>query len=239
LIWVELKTLVYQQHAALSQPNEPLLMVNLDSRLATAERPQRPSRHRRGTPSRPIARPLETAAAFKAAIYQKGWSIVGLAKHWGMTREWLLKLAADTERPRYFDDAVRGLPRIGKPIPLRAQWSAALDGRDAPAPVAKPGFRYRGYLTVGTVVVATRYIGSIADEGMRGLVVQVLVDSDEERYRVLFETGELELFDPASVDMYLQDVGLQQEALRPYRYIDDNQVRRDYDDGMFDFGQGA
>lgn len=193
------------------------------------------TRKRRGAPKKPVPRPLRESVAFKAAIYAKGWSIAGLAKHWEISREWLLKLAADEQRPRHYDDAVAGLPRIGPPITLRAAWSAKLDGRELPAKIHVPGLRYRNYLFVGAIVVALKDVGSLAEEGMRGYVVHVHQRDNHESYRILFETGAIEVFNPELVDEYIQDVGLQSRAALPYRYIDDSTVLEHFEAGHFDF----
>jgi hypothetical protein len=198
------------------------------------------SRHRaaRRTSAAPAAampRPLQHAVAFKAAIYERGWSLTALAERWGMTRDGLLKIARDENRSLHFDDAVRGLKRNGPPIALRATWKALLAGAPPPPKTIRPGLRYRGYLVVGAVVAAIKHVGSIAEEGMHGIVVRVCADRFHEKYRVLFETGHLETFTPDQVDEYLQDVGLVREELQHYAYTDDDTVMRDFENGLFDF----
>jgi hypothetical protein len=184
----------------------------------------------------PLPRPLQQSAAFKAAIYGKGWSLKALAERWGMTLDGLLKIARDESRPVHFDDAVHGLKKVGPPIKLRKAWTAILSGQAQPeARTRKPGLRYRGYLNVGSVVAAIKAVGSIAEEGMHGIVVQVRQTEGVEAYRVLFETGELETFDPDLVDEYLQDVGLRKDVLSTYCYIDDESVLREYNSGRFEF----
>jgi len=190
---------------------------------------------RRGRGPKPASRPLQDPAAFKAAIYAKGWTLKELAARWGMTLDGLLKLARDENRSVRFDDAVRGLKRVGPSIKLRRAWRASLDGEDAPPRTRPPGLRYHGYLVVGAVVAATKDVGSIAEEGMHGIVLQVIADRTQEIYRVLFETGEVEVFTPDLVDAYLQDVGLQREDLMQYCYNDDATVAMDFARGAFAF----
>ena len=50
-------------------------------------------------------------------------------------------------------------------------------------------------------------MGSLAQEGERGVVVRVIPGMFEERYVVRFEAGEEE-FSPELVDQYLVDTGL-------------------------------
>lgn len=58
------------------------------------------------------ARPLTlmTPNEFRAEIKRKGWTFVELGERWCMSANWLAKVAARADRPRYWDDAVRGLP---------------------------------------------------------------------------------------------------------------------------------
>ena len=195
------------------------------------------ARRCRVEPARSQPRPLQQPAAFKAAIYAKGWSLKALAERWGITADGLLKVARDENRSLHFDDAVRGLKRIGPPIKPRRAWRAALDGEPAPARRRSAGLRYRGYLVVGAVVAAVKDVGSIAEEGMHGIVLQVIAERAQEAYRVLFETGELETFTPELVDEYLQDVGLQRPELAHYRYVDDETVKRHLEAGALVFTQ--
>lgn len=51
-----------------------------------------------------------TPNEFRAEVKRKGWSFVKLGEHWGMSANWLIKVAGRVDRPRYWDDAVRGLP---------------------------------------------------------------------------------------------------------------------------------
>jgi hypothetical protein len=186
---------------------------------------------RLGASAKTVRVPL-TPAAFKAAAYAKGWSLKALADRWGFTAEWLTRLAGNSKRPAYFDDAVRGLPRVGPPRLMPKTWRDQLVG--APAP-AGPGFRYRGYLVVGAVVAASKAVGSMADEGMHGIVVNVASDQSQEVYRVVFETGEMESFTPDMVDEYLVGTGLERDELMQYRYVNDERVMQDYREGRFVF----
>lgn len=218
--------------------------AQLDSRSATTAAPRR-----RGKRPAPQARPLSqyqrarlTPVQFKAALYAKGWQLKDIAEYWGGTREWVTRVAKDPTRPIYFDHAVRGLPRRGRPIPLPPSWIKALkDGqadavRQAPAVrPAAPGFEYQGYLLVGTILVVSKYLGEEIDEGMRGIVVGVDKAPDGERYAVVFESGVVEHFRSKDVEAYLAETGLDQAGLQAYRYTSDDQVRDDFDRGLFEF----
>lgn len=56
--------------------------------------------------------PVERLApeAFKAALLARGWNSEKLAVRWELTRRRLDQLISDPDRPRYYEDALRGLP---------------------------------------------------------------------------------------------------------------------------------
>ena len=181
--------------------------------------------------------------AFKAAAYAKGWTLQALAERWGISAEQVSRMAANTNRAGYVDDAVRGLPRIGKPLPARRAWvrdGLELVAGPSAAEMARragPGMRYHGYMVVGAVVAVAKDLGSLAEEGMRGIVVQrtELMQPRREIYRVLFETGELESFDADLVDQYLVTTGLERQSMQAYRFAGDDKVRQDFEAGAFAF----
>ncbi len=51
-----------------------------------------------------------TPNEFRAELKRKGWTYVELGERWGMSANWLAKVGGREDRPRYWDDAVRGLP---------------------------------------------------------------------------------------------------------------------------------
>lgn len=151
-------------------------------------------------------------AQFKALVRLKGWTYEGLSKRWGVSRVWVSKIASNPDRPAHYVDAVFGLPENGeKGSSARAnnkylkRIGAIIE---ASAPKAKgPGFRYQGYFVLGRIVTAAVEVGSLAQEGERGVVVRVIPSMFEERYVVRFNSGEEE-FSPELVDQYLVDTGL-------------------------------
>lgn len=182
--------------------------------------------------------------AFRAAVYAKGWTLRALAERWEITPETVYRLAANACRAAYLDDAVRGLPRVGRALPVRPAWSSSAVLEPAGDLVerarrAGPGMRYHGYMVVGAVVAVGKDLGTVAEEGMRGIVVQVstLMQPMRELYRVIFETGELESFDADLVDEYLVTIGLEREELKAYRFRGDAQVVVDFGEGLFEFNE--
>lgn len=52
-----------------------------------------------------------TTAEAKDELQRKGWTITALAEWWGFSRVYVGRLVNAEDRPRHFDDAIRGLPR--------------------------------------------------------------------------------------------------------------------------------
>ncbi len=52
--------------------------------------------------------------AFANELESKGWTAELLGKRWGVTKRRIQQIIADTDRPRYYDDAVKSLPILIK-----------------------------------------------------------------------------------------------------------------------------
>ncbi|QTF14341.1 helix-turn-helix domain-containing protein (plasmid) [Xanthomonas citri pv. phaseoli var. fuscans] len=57
--------------------------------------------------------PQMTPDQFKAEIQRKGWTFKAVAERWGVSPNWVSKLARNNNRALHWDDAVRGLPMLG------------------------------------------------------------------------------------------------------------------------------
>lgn len=55
-----------------------------------------------------------TPEEFRKLLSDKGWSPDMLAIRWGMSKRRIQQIAADADRPRYYDDAIGNLPTIVK-----------------------------------------------------------------------------------------------------------------------------
>lgn len=53
-----------------------------------------------------------TPDAFKAEISRKGWDAQMIATRWAISKRRVLQIIADSDRPRYYDDAIMALPAI-------------------------------------------------------------------------------------------------------------------------------
>ena len=55
-----------------------------------------------------------TPEAWRGELESKGWTADMLALRWGMSKRRVQQIAADDDRPRYYDDAVRALPVVAE-----------------------------------------------------------------------------------------------------------------------------
>nr|BDF97428.1 helix-turn-helix transcriptional regulator [Pseudomonas aeruginosa] len=60
-------------------------------------------------------RPL-SPEEFRAELAARGWDAKTLALYWEMTPRRGRQISADANRPRYYDDALRGLPAFSAAI---------------------------------------------------------------------------------------------------------------------------
>lgn len=192
---------------------------------------------------------------WKALVRAKGWTYKELAERWdGKTPEYISMIGRDPNRPKHYDDAVIGLPTRGKgkratvaQIMRRAAKGAdvlALTTSSTGAvPAARrrpagPGYRYHGFLQIGDVVTVSTDLGQMASEGDRGVVVELMDTGKGERYRIVFESGQADVFEPDHVDRYLVAAGLTDEGAAGYVYENEEQLRQDFASGQFDFRRG-
>lgn len=187
-----------------------------------------------------------TPEQFKALAKHKGWKLVDIAKRWGVTGDWIAREARNPNRAIRFDDALHGLPNLNRALQDVARRERAarialerLQNKKAAAPpVQRPvpaGYRYRDYLTVGSIVTAGVEVGSVAEEGMRGIVFEVRDLGSSQQFGVIFESGLWDWFAPDHIDAYLVSTGLDCAAAQEYRYVDEISLQRDFDVGLFEF----
>ncbi len=53
-----------------------------------------------------------TPEEFKSEVSRRGWTYRALAERWGVTENYVSKLARNPKRALHWDDAVRGLPTV-------------------------------------------------------------------------------------------------------------------------------
>lgn len=185
-----------------------------------------------------------TPEQFKALAKYKGWKFKMLAERWGLTPEWVSNISRDPKRDLRYDDALIGLPNLHKLArdlrarnrQVEAAMRKAVPGEGtARTTYVPPGYRYRGYLTLGMIVTASEDVGSMAEEGMRGIVFQIIDNGKEEIYGIIFETGLWDWFAPQHIDACLATTGLVAAEVENYRYRDEVALQEDFAAGMFDF----
>ena len=184
-----------------------------------------------------------TREEFRALAKAKGWKFTMLAARWGVTPEWVSNISRDLQRDLRYDDALYGLPNLHhlkRDLRQRdRELSVALQEQQARratrSVLSVPGHRYRGYLVPGAVVTVATAFGSIAEEGQRGIVLQVDQSDGQEIYDVVFENGEHDWFAPDAVDRYLVATGLIAAGVVTYRYRSAVALAIDVRSGAFDF----
>lgn len=181
----------------------------------------------------------------RAILRDKGWTITGFAKFLGITRAWATRVIDDPDRARCYTEAIWGLPHqkyLSRVRSHREAVVARLEGLPlAPKPEKKKilgyGYRYREYLPVSAVVQATTEVGSIAEEGARGIVLAVSDTGTEDRYGIVFESGLFEWFRPNDVDACLASIGIELDQLRNYVFQSEEVVAEEFGRGLFSFWQ--
>jgi len=186
-----------------------------------------------------------TPQQFKALAKLKGWTYRAMAARWGMQPESLSGIARNSNRPIRYDDMLYGLPNLNylakeqKIRVTQVEKACALFDKKKSSMVAKQpcskGFRYHDYLFIGSILSVTSDVGSVAEEGMRGVVFDVQRDGEQEIYGVLFDNGLYDWFPPDYVDIYLAGIGLEDVKNKGYRFIDQETLERDYQRQQFNF----
>lgn len=179
---------------------------------------------------------------YKAILEGKGWTYKELAAYWGFTRAWLSRIVSNPLRARHFDDALMGLPsktnlERGLKSRLRIADGFIHSGK-ASKERRKPqiGGTYASAFNVGTIISASDDIGSLATQGMRGLVFQVTQsDLNIESMGVIFENGLFDWFTPFYIDKYLVQTGLEDSNALNYRFISDTELTSDFNQDAFNF----
>lgn len=187
-----------------------------------------------------------TPAEFKALAKFKGWTYRALAQRWGLQPESISAIARDPNRATRYDDMLHGVPnqrylardlrrlagQVAEAVSL-ATGPVATD--NAPAVPKGPGFRFHGYIVAGSVVTATTQVGSMAEEGSRGVVFNVQTELDREVYGIIFETGLWDWFPPNYIELYVADIGLIDEGIKNYVFTCAETLKDDFDNNKFDF----
>lgn len=175
---------------------------------------------------------------FKAVVAAKGWTYRELATRWGVSSVWISNVARNPERAAHYDDAVLGLPsrrHLRRNEKRRQALVDALVRKHAGERPTTGAYRYHGALSVGSIVTAAEEVGSIAEEGMRGIVFQVEDHGAGEKYGIIFETGLWDWFQPEHVDQCLAETGLIDQGSKGYQFRSEGELARDFAEHKFSF----
>lgn len=156
-----------------------------------------------------------SAAEFRNEIQLKGWSQENLAARWQITPGYLSKIINNPKRPPHWNDAVTALPvltasqarSVAKdrksllPRKLPARPEATTKGSTLEKCEDSRGFRYAGYLVVGSVLVTDNF-GDYPD-GTECQVIQVNQTATVEQYKILFPHDEQFWVTPDEIDAHL------------------------------------
>lgn len=189
--------------------------------------------------------PRLTPEQFKALAKWKGWTFREISERWGITTVWMSKITSNPDRAPHYDDALVGLPNkrtMARDARVLEKRLAALVGakrfdREAKETARRPSgeYRYHGFFTVGAILTAASEIGSLAEEGARGIVFQVQDSGRGERYGVIFETGLWDWFEPKHIDDMLVMTGLTDTELGDFVFEDEEQLQAAFEAGQFTF----
>lgn len=144
----------------------------------------------------------------KAILKAKNWSISNLALYWGKSRETVSRLVSDWKRPQQWNDAILGLPTLNK-LEARTRTVERLEKnppkkRSRKVEHAKP--KRVAHYDIGAILVATDHIGSIADSGDEGLVINVMLGSTEYFYKIEWPGG-TDLYPESDIEHLVADTG--------------------------------
>lgn len=179
---------------------------------------------------------------FRAILKERGWTITEFARGLGLTRTWVTRVIDDVSRSRSYTEALWALPdkkNVKRELAARQKLIERLKSsvkKSGPLKsLSKPGFRYRVYLPVGAVVQASSAVGSIAEEGERGIVFDVKGTDFMDSYGIIFESGGFDYFNPDDIDAMVVSIGIERNDLLRYLYKSDIDLISDFNKGIFDF----
>lgn len=179
-----------------------------------------------------------TPEEWDAVLAEKGWTKKDLARRWNKSPVWISNIARNADRAPHWDDALLGLPNrrfLARNERRRRKQIEAILARARGLRPATGGYRYHGYLTIGAIVTADKDVGSVAEEGMRGIVVKIRDTGRQEEYCVVFESGEFDWFPPDYVDSLLVFSGLVDDETANAGVVPESTILERFARGLFRF----
>jgi len=153
----------------------------------------------------PIRQPSLSRDEIKEILAHKRWTISSLAWYWELSRETVSRIVNSDQRERHWDDAFRGLPKLSAAESRRIRTE-----RLGPAPTRIP-VRYgrsknKAFFDLGSILIATHCIGSIANEGDDGQVLEVIRSGKKVEYKIRWPGGS-DVFEQDEIAPLVADSG--------------------------------
>lgn len=156
--------------------------------------------------------PVLPGSEIRKLIQTKGWNISDAARFWGISRQRLYQVFAQTTPALLWQCAAEGLP-VHSPalVKLAKTRPTKKPGHIKPGagPVRNLVTRAAGY-TLHEILVTTSEIGEIATEGEEGTLSEIKRDGNYWRFLVRFERGE-DWFSDYDLNNYMASTGRSRE----------------------------
>lgn len=158
--------------------------------------------------SKPVQPIIDTGANLQELILAKGWTIQAAARFLGVSRQRLYQVFKQDAPAGLWVCAVRGLPEASPQLLALATTSRPKKPGQrlhASNPVHNRIAKAGGY-TRGDVLIASSYIGEIADEGDEGVIRDIKRVGNFWTFLVRFQRGE-DWFPDSYLNDYMAPTG--------------------------------
>lgn len=154
-----------------------------------------------------MQRPL-SGSDIQRVIFAKGWTIRDVARYWGVSRQRLYQVFRQDAPALLWECAVHGLPKASpEHLALAATRSKEKPGHVRPtAQPAREEITHAAGYTVGDILIASDYIGEMADEGEEGVIDEIKRAGNYWSFLVRFDRGE-DWFPETLLNDYLAPTG--------------------------------
>ena len=138
-----------------------------------------------------MLRPL-SGSDIQKLILAKGWTIREVARYWSVSRQRLYQVFKQDAPALLWVCAAQGLPEASpEHLTIAASRTKEKPGHVSPTskPVSNQIIQAGGY-AVGDILMASDYIGEIADEGEEGVITEIKRAGNHWTFLVRFDRGE-------------------------------------------------
>lgn len=141
-------------------------------------------------------------------ILAKGWTIRDVARYWGVSRQRLYQVFKQDAPALLWVCAAQGLPEASPELLVLAKnRTKEKPGHQRPSsrPASSQITQAAGF-SVGDILMASDYIGEIADEGEEGVITEIKRAGNHWSFLVRFDRGE-DWFPETLLNDYLAPTG--------------------------------